>query len=120
MDDWVNDKSFFGVSELEREVIAKDYFPPSNYNKHKSLSTFLNIVVAIGVFFFFNLNLIAFAISFVIFDIVMGFVDNIVFNYIPKMQVEKTSTMSLEERQKYVEKLRIKVEGLEVLLQLLE
>ena len=38
MDDWVNDKSFFGVSELEREVVAKDFFPPSNYNKHKMLS----------------------------------------------------------------------------------
>ena len=113
MDDWVNDKSFFGVSELGREVIAKDFFPPSNYNKHKGLSIILNIIVATGVSFFFNFNLIAFAISFVIFDIVMGFVDNIIFNYIPKMRVEKISIMPLDEREKYVEKLKIKVEELE-------
>ena len=56
MDDWVNDKSFFGVSELEREVVAKDFFPPSNYNKHKMLSIILNIIVATGVSFFFNLK----------------------------------------------------------------
>lgn len=100
--------SLFNVSELERETIAKENYPKSVLKKHERINILVNFIVAFFVCWVFDRNILFVGISFIVFDMVLGFIDNIIFNIIPK----RHDNMSLEERQKYVEKLDKKCETL--------
>lgn len=103
-----NEGSFFNVSELERESMAKENYPDSVLKKHEKANIVLNCVVAAFACWLFDRNIILVGLSFIGFDMFLGFVDNIIFNIIPQIH----NNMSLEDRQKYVENLEKKCETL--------
>lgn len=99
----------YGVEEIQRETYACNHIAPYWQNFHKKLNVVLNVVFCLLTLFIFKFNLIAFAISFVVFDMISGFVDNYLFHVRPNI---KDKEMTIAEFQNYVEKLSKKVESL--------
>ena len=59
------------LSPEEREDIALNISTPRSIKKARKINDVINFVAPILVFWAFGFNLIAFAISFIIFDIVL-------------------------------------------------
>ena len=96
----------FSVNETERESNAKKFLSPSLYNFHKKGNTFLNIIFCLIVLWsldfqiFSGWNIVILGISFVLFDIVVGFIDNFLFHIKPNLKVRRLE--DINELQKYV------------------
>lgn len=111
------DKEYsYGISSLERIVNADKTYPPSVVEKHKKINTYLNIAFCLFVLFlcdfqiFANWNIVKIGVAFVIFDIVLGFVDNYLVNVKPYKENAKLKDVT--KYQKYVSELEKKVEEL--------
>ena len=117
MHDGLFDEGFsYGIPEIEREVNSKKVFSPITVEKHQKINICLNIVFCLFVLFlcdfkiFENWNIVKIGIAFVIFDFVLGFIDNYIVNVRPYKQNAKLEDITLY--QKYVEDLEKKVEEL--------
>ena len=111
------DKEYsYGISSLERIVNADKTYSPSVVEKHKKINTYLNIAFCLFVLFlcdfqiFTNWNIVKIGVAFVIFDIVLGFVDNYLVNVKPYKENAKLKDVA--KYQKYVSELEKKVEEL--------
>lgn len=112
------DKEYsYGISSLERIVNADKTYSPFVVEKHKKINTCLNIVFCLFVLFlcdfqiFANWNIVKIGVAFVIFDIVLGFVDNYLVNVKPYK--DNTKLKDVTKYQKYVSELEKKVEELD-------
>lgn len=111
------DKEYsYGISSLERIVNADKTYSPSVVEKHKKINTYLNIAFCLFVLFlcdfqiFANWNIVKIGVAFVVFDVVLGFVDNYLVNVRPYK--ENIKLKDVTKYQKYVEELEQKVEEL--------
>ena len=106
----------YGINSLERIVNADKVYSPSVVEKHKKINTYLNIAFCLFVLFlcdfqiFTNWNIVKIGVAFVIFDIVLGFVDNYLVNVKPYK--ENAKLKDITKYQKYVKKKKKKVEEL--------
>lgn len=114
--DLFNESYSYGIPEIEREVNSKKVFSPSVVEKHQTINKCLNIAFCIFVLFlcdfqiFANWNIVKIGIAFVIFDLILGFIDNYLVNVKPYKENIKLKDVS--KYQKYVEGLEQKVEDL--------
>ena len=102
------------ISEKERKNFAKENTSVTEYKNHKKINAILNLASPIlGLFLinfdiFSSFNIVILAIFYITFDILMGLLDNYLFNIRPqKLQIK---LLDITERQKYVEKLKRKFE----------
>lgn len=91
------------LSPEEREDIALNISTPRSIKKARKINDVINFVAPILVFWAFGLNLIAFAISFIIFDIVLCFIDQMTYVIIP---YNRTKNMSLDDVKKRIDSLK--------------
>lgn len=117
MHDGLFDEGYsYGIPEIEREVNFKKVFSPLTVIKHQKINNILNILFCIFVLFlcdfeiFQNWNIVKIGIAFVVFDFILGFIDNYIVNVKPYRNNAKLSDVS--KRQNYVNKLEEKVEKL--------
>ncbi len=90
----------------EIDSILKRYYSPSAISSWKFINILLNIIVAYFVFKFFKFNFIAWAVSFVIFDVIFTFLDYCFVFIIPKL---KFYILGLNGIQKYIENLETEI-----------
>lgn len=114
--DYFNESYSYGIPEIEREVNSKKVFSPSVVEKHQTINKCLNIAFCIFVLFlcdfqiFANWNIVKIGIAFIIFDLILGFIDNYLVNVKPYKENIKLKDVS--KYQKYVEGLEQKVEDI--------
>ena len=108
---WNRNKKFkFWVSPNEIKENARQYSSNSTVGFHTFFSVLINILAALATYFYFGFNIIAFAIAFVVTDIVLvtaGWFGCYLFPYIA------TKSLSLIGVQKRVERLTKKRDALE-------
>ena len=97
------------LSSEDREQIAFNISTPSNLKKAERINWAINVIVPIITFLIFDLNIIAFGISFIITDLVLCFADQMLYVTIP---YKRNQNMSLDEVQKRLDKLKEKKEKL--------
>lgn len=117
MHDGLYDEGYsYGIPEIEREVNSKKVLPPLTVEKHKKINNILNIIFCFFILFlcdfkvFENWNIVKIGIAFVIFDLVLGFIDNYIINVRPYKQHCELEDITTYQR--YVEGLEKKVEEL--------
>lgn len=91
------------LSPEEREDIALNISTPRSLKRAQKINNLLNFVVPVLIFGVFGFNLIAFAISFIVFDIILCFMDQLIYVVFP---YNKTKNMSLEAVQKRIDDLK--------------
>lgn len=91
------------LSPEEREDIALNISTPRSIKKVQKLNNVINFIVPIFVFWIFGFNLIAFAISFIVFDIILCFVDQMTYVILP---YHRSKNMSLDAVQKRIDELK--------------
>lgn len=90
----------------EIDGILKRYYSPNTISCWKFINIFLNIIVACFVFNLYKFNLIAWAVSFVLFDIVAIILDYCFVFIIPKL---KFYILGLKGIQKYISDLESEI-----------
>ena len=118
MSEFYNENYSYGIPELERVVNADKVYSPKTVEKHKKINKYLNIVFCLFVLFlcnfkvFENWNIVKIGVAFIIFDIVLTFVDNYLVNAKPYKQNAKFEDIT--KYQKYVAEVEKKVAELKV------
>lgn len=97
------------LSSEDREEIAFNISTPTNLKKAEKWNTAINIIVPIITFLIFDLNIIAFGISFILTDLILCFADQMIYVKIPYTRNQK---MSLDDVQKRIDKLKKKKDDL--------
>ena len=72
-----------GVSELERESEAKQFYSPMFCRNLGYLNIGLNLIVCAFCSYFLEYNILKIAVCFIIFDIICGFIDTLVCHIYP-------------------------------------
>ena len=103
----------FSVTETERESNANRFLSPTLYNFHTKSNIFINIFLCLIVLWIFDFKIFAgwnalfIALAFILFDIILGFIDNFLFNIRPYWKEKRLE--DVEKLQKYVEFLEEKM-----------
>ena len=99
------------VTPQERQEYIDTSVPDSKRQNHEIYNFSLNIISFAIAFHFFHFNLIGLTISFIVCDIVLGFLDNLIFNIKP--QIHNYKMKDILYAQKYVESLEKKLKKYE-------
>lgn len=107
---WNRDRTYkTNFTIKDREAIAYEIASPDTIRLIKWLNIAINVCVLSATIFVFKFNLVAFAIAFVLLDMLLCVVDHFTFIVIPHWA---TMHVSLKSAQKRVEKLKAKQNSL--------
>lgn len=93
-----------GVSELERESEAKQFYSPMFCKNLGYLNIGLNLIVCAFCSYFLEYNILKIAVCFIIFDIICGFIDTLVCHIYPYYK----QNLSLSQKEKELKKVENK------------
>ena len=93
-----------GVSELERESEAKQFYSPMFCRNLGYLNIGLNLIVCAFCSYFLEYNILKIAVCFIIFDIICGFIDTLVCHIYPYYK----QNLSLSQKEKELKKVENK------------
>lgn len=102
----MSSKFRYFVSELERESLAEEILTEKQIYVLSFVNIFINSMFGSFILWNTHFNLIVFGISFIVFDMFLGCVDNYIFNIRP----HSIENWSVEKLQKYVDKLKNKLD----------
>lgn len=107
---WDRKESYYLMPSKSRKYFLYGILPANVFRVLTFLSFILNIMAALILYHFVGYNLIALGIGFIIFDITMNILEQIIFITIPYITSCSKSTKKIKRRLKRIEKAKQKTE----------